>query len=76
MMQAVGGYFNGEHIVMDENIGLSNGDRVIVTILEKKSKKADFDPDFDIMQFKGACKSRRGIDATEYVRSLRDNDRL
>ena len=43
-------------------------------MIDKTPEKADKEP--DIMKFKGACKKTRGMDASEYVRQLRDNDRL
>ena len=34
MFTAVNGYYNGEHIVMDERVNLHVGQRVIITILD------------------------------------------
>ena len=34
MMTAVGGYFNGTHIVPDEELGLHKGQRVVITALD------------------------------------------
>ena len=35
MLTAVGGYYIGSQIVMDENVNLQEGQRVIITILEQ-----------------------------------------
>jgi len=37
MLAAVKGYYNGSHIVIDEDISLSTGQEVIVTILDTPS---------------------------------------
>lgn len=41
MLASVKGYYNGKQIVMDEDVKLTAGQEVIVTILEiqKKAKK-------------------------------------
>lgn len=44
MLAAVKGYYNGSHIVINEDISLSTGQEVIVTILDTQStpeKKID-----------------------------------
>lgn len=37
MLAAVKGYYNGSHIVINEDINLSTGQEVIVTILDTQS---------------------------------------
>ena len=37
MLAAVKGYYNGNHIVINEDIGLSAGQEVIVTILDTQN---------------------------------------
>ena len=77
MMTATGGYFNGDHIVMDEQINLKNGQRVIITVLDTSHSDARADKD-DIKSFMGRGKklfdSTSAID--KYLMELRDNDRL
>ncbi|MGN0181172.1 MAG: hypothetical protein ACI4DP_01980 [Candidatus Ornithomonoglobus sp.] len=34
MLAAVNGYYNGEHIVLNENVKMHRGQRVIITILD------------------------------------------
>ncbi|MBQ9209810.1 MAG: hypothetical protein IJ149_09590 [Oscillospiraceae bacterium] len=70
MLQAVGGYYNGDRIVMDEELPLSVGERVIITVIGKGSKGTMK----DISRFKG-CIKKLPVDATEYIRSMRDDDR-
>lgn len=44
MLAAVKGYYNGNHIVINEDINLSTGQEVIVTVLDTQSipeKKID-----------------------------------
>ena len=37
MLAAVKGYYNGSHIVIDEDVSLSAGQEVIVTILDSQN---------------------------------------
>ena len=73
MMTAVEGYYNGTQIVIDEDVQLRKGQRVIVTLLdipdERKKKK------IDLRQYigRGQYKFPGGADA--YVKELRENDR-
>ena len=39
MLAAVKGYYDGKQIVMEENIDLTKGQEVIVTILDMKRKE-------------------------------------
>ena len=72
MLTAVQGYYNGEQIVLNENINLSYGQQVIVTILDKEPvrKKLDF------AKYRMGAEHNIPVDAQEYVKELRDNDRF
>lgn len=73
-MLAVKGIVQGDSIILEnEDIRKFNGKDVIVTILdfpyqEKEKKKIDLD--------KYVIPTDRGINADEYIRELRANDRL
>ena len=77
MMTATGGYFNGDRIVMDEEIKLKNGQRVIITVLDAPQNNTRTDMG-DIKSFMGRGEklfaNASAID--KYIMELRDNDRL
>lgn len=74
MLTSVQGYYNGSHIVLDENIKLDIGQQVIVTLLQSKNTRAPRNLDWSKYIGDGA---RGGPgDAQEYVKELRDGDRL
>ena len=73
MLAAVKGYYDGNQIVIDENVDLSIGQEVIVTILEKQ-KQAN--KKVDLKKYMGRGEKMFLTDAQDYVRELRDNDRL
>lgn len=72
MFAAVNGYYNGNNIVLEENVSLAEGQRVIVTILDTTQKKEKI----DLERYIGRGKKMFHSDAQEYVRKLRENDRL
>jgi len=73
MLTAVKGYYDGERIVMDEDIQIAEGQEVIVTILEgqKKQKK-----NIDLKKYKGRGEKMFYADAQDYIKELRDCDRI
>ena len=73
MLIAVRGYYDGKKIVMDEDIKIAPGQRVIVTILdaEKSPQKK-----VDLSKYMGRGKKMLSGDAQEYVKELRDDDRI
>lgn len=73
MLAAVKGYYNGNHIVIEEDIKMAAGQEVIITILDKKreSKKK-----LDLSQYMGRGEKMFHTDAQEYVEGLRSNDRV
>lgn len=73
MLAAVKGYYNGNQIVMDEDVKMTAGQEVIITILDKKrnSRKK-----VDLKQYMGRGEKMFHTDAQEYVEELRSNDRV
>ncbi len=71
MLMTVQGYYDGAQIVLEESVPLAYGQRVIVTILEEKPKKQPLD-------FSKYRVGKYGIsmDAQDYVKELRENDRF
>lgn len=73
MLTAVKGYYNGEQIVMDEDIPIVAGQEVIVTILDGQTKK---NKDINLKKYKGRGEKMFHTDAQEYIKELRDGDRI
>lgn len=72
MLAAVYGYYNGDSIVPEKDISLSKGRKVIVTILDTVQRKEGIDID----QYIGRGKKMFQTDAQNYVKEMRENDRL
>ncbi len=75
MLTAVSGYYNGSHIVMDEDLKLQAGQQVIITVLEgiqphRETKKVD------LKKYMGRGKKMFDVDAGDYVKELRADDRV
>lgn len=75
MLTAVSGYYNGQQIVMDEKINLRDGQRVIITILEPESVSRK-DKRVSLKKYVGRGEKMFDNDASEYVKGLREDDRL
>lgn len=73
MLAAVKGYYNGSHIVINEDIGLSAGQEVIVTILDTQSVP---EKKIDLKKYMGRGEKMFHSDAQDYIREMRDNDRI
>ncbi len=73
MLTAVKGYYNGSQIVMDEDIKLATGQEVIVTVLEmqRQPKKK-----IDLKKYRGRGEKMFHSDAQEYIKELRNEDRV
>lgn len=73
MLTSVKGYYNGNQIVMEEDIQLSAGQEVIVTVLEmeKPQKKK-----IDLKKYMGRGEKMFQNDAQDYIRELRESDRI
>ncbi|WP_044975025.1 hypothetical protein [Ruminococcus sp. HUN007] len=73
MYAAVSGYYDGNHIVMNEAMDLSVGQEVIITILDtKKSRKKNI----DLNKYAGRGRKMFDGNADEFIKELRDSDRL
>ena len=73
MLAAVKGYYNGKQIVMNEDVKLTAGQEVIVTILERQNKEKK---NIDLKKYMGRGKKMFQTDAQDYIRELRDSDRI
>lgn len=73
MLTAVTGYYDGSQIVMDEQMKLAVGQEVIITILEgKKTSRKNI----DLSKYVGRGEKMFQSDAADYVKELRDSDRI
>ena len=73
MLTAVSGYYNGSHIVMDEDVALSMGQRVVITILEAAPPRPEA---IDLTRYMGRGKKMFLSNIDEYVKGLREDDRM
>ena len=73
MLTAINGYYNGFYIVMSENIALQKGPQVIITVdvNDAPTKKK-----IDLSSFMGRGRKMFTDDAAEFVKELRENDRV
>lgn len=73
MLAAVKGYYNGKQIVMNEDVKLAAGQEVIVTILEMQNKAKKT---IDLKKYMGRGEKMFQTDAQDYIKELRDSDRV
>lgn len=73
MLTAVKGYYNGKQIVMEEDMQLSAGQEVIVTVLEMKKQPKK---KIDLKKYIGRGEKMFQNDAQDYIKELRENDRI
>ena len=73
MLAAIKGHYDGKQIVMEEDIEMAAGQEVIITVLDMsvQTKKK-----FDLKKYMGRGEKLYREDAQEYVREMRDNDRI
>lgn len=74
MLASVRGHYNGSQIVLEENVSLSKGQKLIITVLDAEQPVMRDIP--DLSKYMGRGKSRIGRDAQEYIREMRDHDRI
>ena len=72
MLMAVNGYYNGSNIILEEDVPLSEGQKVIVTILDAVPPKNNI----NLNNCMGRGKKMFSTDAQDYIKELRKNDRL
>lgn len=74
-MFAVKGYFNGNNIILDEDIDIEKGQEVIVTVLPSfKAESGKGKPDLSV--YMGRGKKMFDTDAGKFVEELRNDDRV
>ena len=73
MFVAVKGYYDGDRIIVDENINMSVGQEVMITILDGKR---NLSPKLELGKDMGRGEKMFSVDAQEYVEELRSNDRI
>ena len=73
MFVAVKGYYDGDRIIVDENINMSVGKEVMITILDGKR---NLSPKLELGKYMGRGEKMFSVDAQEYVEELRSNDRI
>ena len=74
MLTSIKGHYNGSQIVLEENVGLTKGQKLIITVLDPEQPDAKEIP--DLSRYMGRGKSKIGRDAHEYIREMRDHDRI
>lgn len=73
MLAAVRGIVQGNTVVVNDDIREYDGTEVIVTLLDYPKKRAEKAPvDWDSF----AIPSERGKNVDEYMKEMRENDRL
>ena len=73
MLATVKGYYDGNRIVIDEDVKLEIGQQVIVTILDNEEQP---EKKIDLKSYKGRGPKLMDYDAQEYISKLRSDDRL
>lgn len=74
MMTAVKGYYNGNQIVMDEQVPLRKGQQVIITLLEPPAEALK--GNIDLRKYMGRGQKMFHGNADAYVKELRTGDRI
>lgn len=74
MLAAVKGYYDGSKIVIDEDVPMTAGQELIITILEPRKTERK---KYDLRKYMGRGeKMFPDSDPADYVRKLRENDRV
>lgn len=76
MLSAVSGYYNGAHIVMDEEIHLKPGQKVIITVLGEIVNSNTEQKKNNLRKYMYRGKTMIEGDAQDYVKELRADDRV
>lgn len=75
MLAAVSGYYNGSHIVMDEDLPLQEGQQVIITVLDRITPRGETKK-VNLKKYMGRGPKMFETDAGEYVKEMRADDRI
>lgn len=73
MLIAVNGHYDGSQIVIDEDVKMTTGQKVIITLLDEQNKTHSKP---DLKQYMGRGEKLFHTDAQDYVKGLRNNDRV
>lgn len=71
MYMSVNGHYDGTHIVIDEEVSIKIGQKVIVTILEPLKRK-ESEEYVDLKKYMGRGEKIFQTDAGDYIKELRD----
>ena len=73
MLTAISGYYNGSYIVVEGNVALTKGQKVIITLdLPQPAEQKKI----DLSGFMGQGTKMFTTDAADYVKELRKDDRI
>ncbi len=75
MLKAVNGYYNGSYIVLNEDIPIQKGQKVIIT-LDIDVNVNQENKSIDLAKYMGRGPKMFNGEANDFIRELRDNDRL
>lgn len=73
MLATVKGYYNGNHIVISENVNLNIGQEVMITILDTKSTS---EKKVDLKKYMGKGEKLFQTDAQDYIKEMRSDERI
>ena len=73
MLTAISGYYNGSYIVVEGNVALTKGQKVIITLDLPQSAEQK---KVDLSGFMGRGEKMFTSDAADYVKELRKDDRI
>ena len=76
MYNTIAGHYNGSQIVLDEEMRLSVGQPVFVTVLDHVDADDRKESTIDLNKYMGRGKKMLDVDAGDYVKELRSNDRI
>lgn len=72
MIAVANGFYDGNSIILDEKVQLTEGQKVIVTFEVSDEVKKEV----DLSKYMGRGEKMFHTDAQEYVKELRKNDRI
>lgn len=73
MLATVKGYYNGNHIVITENVNLNIGQEVMITILDTKSEPKK---KVNLKKYMGKGEKMFQTDAQDYIKEMRSDERI
>lgn len=73
MLATVKGYYDGNNIVISENVNLNIGQEVMVTILDTKSTPK---MKINLKKYMGRGEKMFQTDAQDYIKEIRSDERI